>query len=68
MLFYVDSSALVKRYALELGGEWVRSLLEPSAGNSIYIAQIGAVEVAAGLSRKVRTQELTQKEKMEPIK
>lgn len=62
MLCYVDSSALVKRYARESGSEWIRSLAEPSAENTIYMAQIGAVEVAAGLSRKVRTKELEKKE------
>ena len=62
MLCYVDSSALVKRYARESGSEWLRALVESRAENSIYIAQIGAVEVAAGLSRKVRTKELEQKE------
>jgi predicted nucleic acid-binding protein len=62
MFYYVDSSALVKRYASESGSGWIRSLVEPSAENAIYIAQVGAVEVAAGLSRKVRTKELEQKE------
>jgi len=62
MLWYVDSSALVKRYAPEFGSAWIKSLLEPRAENSIYIVQIGAVEVAAGLSRKGRTKELAQKE------
>jgi predicted nucleic acid-binding protein len=62
MLCYVDSSALVKRYARESGSAWIRTLVESRAENSIYIAQIGAVEVAAGLSRKVRTKEIAQSE------
>ncbi len=62
MLCYVDSSALVKRYARESGSGWLRALVEPHAENSIYIAQIGAVEVAAGLSRKVRTKEIAPTE------
>lgn len=62
MLCYVDSSALVKRYARELGSEWIQSLMDPSAAHAVYMAQIGTVEVAAGLSRKVRTKELGQGE------
>jgi len=59
MLYYFDSSVTVKRYAAERGSEWVRSLVEPSAQNAIYLAQIGIIEIAAALSRKVRTNELT---------
>mgnify|MGYP001106720869 CR=1 FL=1 len=62
MLYYFDSSAAVKRYAPERGSEWVRHIVEPSEGNMVYIGQIGVVEIAAALSRKVRTKELTQKD------
>jgi hypothetical protein len=62
MLCYFDSSAAVKRYAPEKGSEWVKSLVEPTAGNTIYLGQVGVVEIAAALSRKVRTKELTQDE------
>ena len=53
-----DSSAVVKRYAPEKGSAWVKSIVQPTAGNSVYLAQIGIVEIAAALSRKVRTHEL----------
>jgi predicted nucleic acid-binding protein len=61
MLYYFDSSAAVKRYAPEKGSEWVKLLVEPIEGNTVYLGQIGVVEIAAALSRKVRTKELTQK-------
>lgn len=38
MLYYFDSSAAVKRYAPEQGSEWLRSIAEPSAENTVYIA------------------------------
>lgn len=60
MLCYIDSSAVVKRYAPEKGSEWVKSIVEPAEGNTIYLGQIGVVEIAAALSRKARTQELNQ--------
>jgi len=61
MLYYFDSSAAVKRYAPERGSEWVKLIVEPTEGNMVYIGQIGVVEIAAALSRKVRTKELTRK-------
>ncbi len=50
--YFLDSSALVKRYAAESGTAWVTSLIEPSAGNRIYIARITGVETVAAITRK----------------
>lgn len=47
MVYYFDSSATVKRYASEKGSHWIREIVEPAAGNVIYIGQIGVVEIAA---------------------
>lgn len=60
MVYYFDSSATVKRYASEKGSHWIKEIVEPAAENIIYIGQIGVVEIAAALSKKVRTQELTR--------
>lgn len=62
MLYYFDSSAAVKRYAPEKGSEWARLLVEPIEENTVYLGQVGVVEIAAALSRKVRTKELTQED------
>jgi len=62
MLYYFDSSIAVKRYAPEKDSARVKNLMEPSAGNKVYISQIGIVEIAAALSKKVRTKELMQVE------
>ena len=58
MLYYFDSSAVVKRYAPERGSEQVNAIVE-STENTVYLNQIGVVEVAAAFARKARTQELT---------
>ena len=51
--FYLDSSALVKRYAVETGTEWVRMLCgQPD--HVIAVALIGLVEVAAAVAGKLR--------------
>ena len=43
--YFVDSSALVKRYVQEVGTPWVRGLTRRSPSTAIYIARITAVEV-----------------------
>jgi len=51
--FYLDSSALVKRYAIETGTEWVRTLCS-QPNHVIAIALIGLIEVAAAITGKLR--------------
>lgn len=53
-VYFLDSSALIKRYAAEAGTAWVQSLFAPGAGNRIMIAQITPVEIISGLCRKQR--------------
>jgi predicted nucleic acid-binding protein len=62
MMYCFDSSALVKCYAPEQGSAWVKSLGASGSENTLYLAQIGMVELAAALSRKVRTQEISHEE------
>ncbi len=38
-VFYLDTSALVKRYVRETGTGWVRALADPGAGNTIILAE-----------------------------
>lgn len=50
-IFFLDSSALVKRYMPEVGTVWVRGLTSDSAGHDIIIAQITPVELISAISR-----------------
>jgi predicted nucleic acid-binding protein len=50
--FFLDSSALVKRYVQETGTAWVRGLTHRRAGHQIFLARITAVEVTAALARR----------------
>lgn len=50
--FFLDSSAIVKRYALESGSTWVTPLCDPFAGNTIVMSQAALVEVVGALCRK----------------
>lgn len=53
-VYYLDSSAMVKRYAQETGSGWVSGLLEPQAGHEIFIALVAGAEIIAAISRRVR--------------
>lgn len=58
-IYFLDSSALVKRYITETGSAWIRSLTEPDARNSLIIARITWVEVLSALARRQRERTLT---------
>ena len=53
-IYFFDSSALVKRYALEDGRKWVQAITDPVAANPIYIARIAGAETLAAFMKKVR--------------
>jgi predicted nucleic acid-binding protein len=53
--YFFDSSALVKRYVVESGTQWVSNLCDPTAGHSLYIVRITGAEVIAALARRTRT-------------
>ena len=58
-VYYLDTSALVKRYVLEVGTTWVLALADPLAGNDLYIERITGPELIAALFRKVLTREVS---------
>jgi uncharacterized protein len=53
-LFYLDTSALVKRYLVEVGSVWVGTLTDPSSGHTIITAEIAQVEAAAAIAARQR--------------
>ena len=50
--YFVDSSALVKRYVRETGTAWVRGITRRRSSTDIYIALITAVEVTSAIARR----------------
>jgi predicted nucleic acid-binding protein len=52
--FFLDSSAVVKRYQKEVGSAWVTTLLDPNAGHTVILGEITLAEVAAALAAKHR--------------
>lgn len=52
--YFLDSSALVKRYARETGTGWVLGLFRRATGNAFYASRITKVETTSALARKRR--------------
>jgi predicted nucleic acid-binding protein len=59
--YFLDSSALIKRYVVEVGTKWVRSLTTRSAENIIIIAHITQAEVVSGAMRRKREGTITER-------
>lgn len=57
--YFLDSSALIKRYIVEVGTPWVRSITVTSSNNIVFIAQITQVEVVSGAMRRKRDGSIT---------
>lgn len=53
-VYFLDSSALAKRYVAETGSVWVSSLVNPAAGHRLHVARITAAEVMAAIARRAR--------------
>jgi predicted nucleic acid-binding protein len=57
-VYYLDTSALVKRYAREKGSNWVLNLTDPVIRHGLYTVRLTGPEMLAAFTRKVRTGEL----------
>lgn len=53
--YFLDSSAVLKRYVAEAGTTWVRGLFDPMRANRIAIATITGAEVVAAVARRARS-------------
>jgi predicted nucleic acid-binding protein len=53
-LYFLDSSALVKRYISETGSAWVLGLFDSALNNEVFIAAIAKVEIVAAITRRSR--------------
>jgi len=39
-VYFLDSSAVVKRYVQETGTGWIKTIADPAAGHFLYVARI----------------------------
>jgi predicted nucleic acid-binding protein len=65
--YYLDASALVKRYTHEPGSSWVGQITDPHAQNTVLLAEITLAEVAAALAAKHRAPDGITRQQMERI-
>ena len=52
--YYLDTSALSKRYVQEPGTLWIRALIDPTASHTLLLARITMVELYSALARRRR--------------
>ncbi|MCC7451711.1 MAG: type II toxin-antitoxin system VapC family toxin [Anaerolineae bacterium] len=57
--FFVDTSALGRRYLPEIGSAWVTSWIVPAATNIVVISDLTTVEMLAVFARLQRERKLT---------
>lgn len=67
-VYYLDSSALVKRYVTETGSPWLRAQLSASVRNPVVIARITWVEVLTALARRQREGTLVRQDLLEVVR
>jgi predicted nucleic acid-binding protein len=53
-VFFVDTSAIAKRYLSEIGSDWVQGWIAPNTGNRILVSEIVVAEMRSILARRVR--------------
>lgn len=52
--YYLDTSALVKRYVQERGTGWVSTLTSVHSGHETFVALVTGVEVVSAVARQAR--------------
>ena len=60
--YFLDTSALVKRYIVETGTPWVQTITNPAAQNILLISRLTCVEISSAISRRKRESTLTPKQ------
>lgn len=61
-VYYLDTSALVKRYAQERGTAWMLGLADGTAAHDLYTVRVTGPEMIAALFRKARVGEISPDE------
>ena len=57
--YYLDASAMVKRYVNEQGSEWMRATMDSEEETLLFTSRMTIVEVISAFSRRVREGTLT---------
>jgi uncharacterized protein len=57
--YFLDTSAIIKRYIFEPGQAWILSLCNSAQGHDLYISQAALVEVVAAMCRRAREKSIS---------
>jgi uncharacterized protein len=57
--YFLDTSAIIKRYISEQGQAWILSLCNPAQSHELYISQAALIEVVAAICRRAREQSIS---------
>lgn len=60
--YYLDASALVKRYVDEMGSDWLRAIIASARPPLLFTSRMTIVEVISAFARRMREGSLTSKE------
>lgn len=52
--YFLDSSALLKRYVPEVGTAWIQSITNAQNQNLLIVAHIAWVEISSAVARRQR--------------
>ena len=54
VIYYADSSALLKRHVIEIGSNWIKDEFSTASKNTIYTSKLSVAEVLSALNRRSR--------------
>jgi predicted nucleic acid-binding protein len=60
VIYYLDTSALIKRYLNETGSSWIRGLAQATAGHLLITSRLTAVEICSAFARRLREGTVTK--------
>jgi predicted nucleic acid-binding protein len=60
--YYLDASALVKRYVDEVGSDWLHAIIASAEPSLLFTSRLTIVEVISAFARRVRNGSLTPEE------
>lgn len=60
--YYLDASALVKRYMGEVGSDWLRATIAPAQPSLLFTSRMTIIKVISALARRAREGSLSSEE------
>lgn len=61
-IYFLDSSAIAKRYINEIGSNWLCPLFDPTLGNQFFMAAITGVEIISAITRRAKSGSISSRD------